>query len=108
MSFPEATARWVALDEGIPVITHEVGLQPFTAYFTEGQATAYPIQIPDSFQLNESQNDQLNQYLEQRFQGNFSMAGIRFWPTMKVLSTFVPGKGEKFSTNRADIYECDF
>lgn len=86
MSFPEATARWVAIDEGIPVITHEVGLQPFTAYFTDGQATAYPIQIPDSFQLDENQNEQLNRYLEQRFQGNFSMAGIRFWPSMKVLS----------------------
>ena len=96
MSFPEATARWVALNEGIPVITHEVGLQPFTAYFTEGQATAYPIQIPNSFQLNESQNDQLNQYLEQRFQGNFSMAGIRFWPTMNVLSTSFLDKAKNF------------
>ncbi len=96
MSFPEATARWAALNEGIPVITHEVGLQPFTAYFTEGQATAYPIQIPNSFQLNESQNDQLNQYLEQRFQGNFSMAGIRFWPTMQVLSSSFLEKAKNF------------
>src|SRR5215204_997494 len=44
--FPEATARYVAQKRGIRVITHEVGLQPATAYFTEGEATAYPIHIP--------------------------------------------------------------
>ncbi len=63
MSFPEATARWVAIKKEIPVITHEVGLQPFTAYFTEGQATAYPIHIPDSFQLDELENERLNHTL---------------------------------------------
>jgi UDP-N-acetylglucosamine 2-epimerase len=86
MSFPEATARWVALQLGIPVITHEVGLQPFTAYFTEGHATAYPIEIAEDFKLSRQQNERLDTYLEQRFQGNFSMAGVRFWPTMKALS----------------------
>jgi UDP-N-acetylglucosamine 2-epimerase len=86
MSFPEATARWVALKHNVPVITHEVGLMPFTAYFTEGHATAYPIHIPDDFQLNENQNARLDAYLEKRFKGNFSMAGVRFWPTIKSLS----------------------
>jgi hypothetical protein len=96
MSFPEATVRWVAIRNGIPVITHEVGLQPYTAYFTDGQATAYPIYIPDSFSLDEMQNKRLNQYLEQRFQGNFSMAGVRFWPTMKVLSESFLNHASKF------------
>lgn len=86
MSFPEAAARWVALKHNIPVITHEVGLMPFTAYFTEGQATAYPIDISDDFQLSEAQNARLDEYLEKRFKGNFSMAGVRFWPTIKSLS----------------------
>ncbi len=86
MSFPEATARWVGQKNNIPVITHEVGLQPFTAYFSYGQATAYPIEIPKDFTLSDEQNRILDNYLEQRFQGNFTMAGVRFWPTMRTLS----------------------
>jgi hypothetical protein len=85
MFFPEAAARWVARKRGIPVITHEVALRPNTGYFTNGEATAYPIDIPDNFELSLAQNQQLDEYLEQRFQGNFSMAGVRFWPEMKSL-----------------------
>jgi hypothetical protein len=83
--FPEATAAWVARRRGIRVVSHEVGFQPFSGYFTEGEATAYPIHIPDSFELDEIQNSRLDAYLENRFQGHFSMAGIRFWPEMKGL-----------------------
>lgn len=83
--YPEATARWVAQQRGLRVISHEVGLAPFTAYFTPGEATAYPIDIDPAFHLSDAQNAQLNTYLEKRFQGNFSMAGVRFWPQMKPL-----------------------
>jgi len=83
--FPEATARYVARQRGLRVITHEVGLQPATAYFTEGEATAYPIHIPDEFEMNEAQNAKLDAYLAKRFQGDFTMAGIKFWADMKGL-----------------------
>ena len=83
--FPEATARYVAQKRGLKVITHEVGLQPATAYFTEGEATAYPIHIPDEFELNDEQNAKLDAYLAKRFQGDFTMAGIKFWADMKGL-----------------------
>ncbi len=83
--FPEATARYVAQKRGLKVITHEVGLQPATAYFTEGEATAYPIHIPDEFELNDEQNARLDAYLAKRFQGDFTMAGIKFWADMKGL-----------------------
>jgi hypothetical protein len=83
--FPEATARWVAQKRGIKVITHEVGLQPASAYFTEGEATAYPIHIPGDFELNDEQNAKLDAYLARRFQGDFTMAGIKFWADMKGL-----------------------
>ncbi len=83
--FPEATARWVAQQRGIRTLTHEVGLRPLTAYFTEGEATAYPIAIPDDFQLTPQQNARLDAYLSRRFQGDFTMAGIRFWPEMRGL-----------------------
>ena len=67
------------------VITHEVGLQPATAYFTEGEATAYPIHIPESFEMSDEQNAKLDAYLAKRFQGDFTMAGIKFWADMKGL-----------------------
>jgi hypothetical protein len=80
--FPEATARYIARQRGIRVITHEVGLQPASAFFTDGEATAYPIHIPDEFELNAEQNVKLDAYLARRFQGDFTMAGIKFWSGM--------------------------
>ena len=47
--FPEAVVRRVAQQRGIRVITHEVAFQPFSAFFTDGEATAYPIEIPEEF-----------------------------------------------------------
>jgi hypothetical protein len=85
MFYPEAVAHWVAQQRGLRVITHEVALRPFTAFFTDGEATAYPIHIPDDFQLSSAQNARLDAYLAQRFQGDFSMAGIHFWPEMRDL-----------------------
>jgi len=84
--FPEATARFIAQKRGIRVITHEVGLQPASAFFTDGEATAYPIHIPDEFELNDEQNARLDAYLAKRFQGDFTMAGIKFWADMKGLN----------------------
>jgi len=82
MQFPEATARWVAHQHELPVYSHEVGLRPFSAFFTEGEATAYPVNIPDTFQLSDEQNRELDDYLSKRFKGDFSMAGVSFWPEM--------------------------
>ena len=87
--FPEATARYVAQKRSIRVITHEVGLQPASAFFTDGEATAYPIHIPDEFELNDEQNAKLDAYLAKRYQGHFTMAGIKFWADMQ-------GLGESF------------
>ncbi len=94
--YPEAAARWAANQRGLRVITHEVGFQRFSSFFTEGEATAYPVRIPDSFELNEEQNVRLDNYLEQRFQGKFTMAGIRFWPEMKRLDDAFLQKAASF------------
>jgi hypothetical protein len=96
LMFPEATARWVARKHGIRVITHEVGFQPFSAFFTDGDATAYPIDIPGEFELNPDQNAQLDEYLEQRFRGDFTMAGIRFWSHMESLSETLTQRMQNF------------
>jgi hypothetical protein len=94
--FPEAVARYIACKRGLRVITHEVGLQPASAFFTEGEATAYPIHIPEDFELTPAQNARLDAYLEQRVQGRFSMAGIQFWPTMRGLDAGFLEKAARF------------
>jgi hypothetical protein len=83
--YPEATARWVGLQRGFRVVTYEVGYQPFSAFFSDGQATRYSIEIPDYFELDTTQNARLDAYLENRIAGKFTMAGIRFWPEMRSL-----------------------
>lgn len=81
--YPEAIVKWAAQRKGIRVISHEVGLRPMTGFFTEGESTAYPIDIPADFHLNEDQNKVLDETLSKRFQGEFTMAGIRFWQEIK-------------------------
>lgn len=85
MFFPEAAVRSVANKHGIRVVTHEAGIRPYSGFFTEGEATAYPIAIPTRFKLSKKQNDRLDSYLADRFEGNFSMADIQFWPSMEDL-----------------------
>lgn len=94
--FPEATARHMAMKRGIRVITHEVGFQPATAFFTEGEATASPIPLPESFEMNDEQNAKLDAYLAKRFQGDFTMAGIKFWADMKGLDESFLKKAAEF------------
>ncbi len=85
MFYPEAVVRWLSSQKGIPVVTHEVGMQPFSAFFTDGDATAYPLQLPREFSLSPDMNAQLDDYLSRRFLGDFVTAGIKFWPEMHEL-----------------------
>ncbi len=94
--YPEATVRWVCNERHVPVMLHEVGFRPFSAFFTSGEATAYPIPIPNTFRLNDEQNSRLDGYLEKRFQGKFSMAGIQFWPEMRGLDKNFLEKAARF------------
>jgi hypothetical protein len=82
MAYPEAAARWAARARGVRAITHEVAHQPLTAFFSDGQVTAYPVRIPDDFELDAAQDARLDAYLAERFRGNFSMAGLEFWQGM--------------------------
>jgi hypothetical protein len=96
MFYPEALARWAAVKRGVPVITHEVGMQPFSAFFTYGDATAYSIDLPDNFKLSCNQDKILDDYLVKRFQGDFITAGIKFWPEMQQLGEEFWQKAAKF------------
>lgn len=94
--YPEAAARWVGLLRGYRVVTYEVAYQPFSAFFSDGLATRYPIDIPKNFELSTEQNQLINNYLENRFQGNFTMAGIQFWPEIRALDENLVEKMKQF------------
>lgn len=83
--YPEAIARHLAKGQGIPVVTHEVGLQPHSAFFSHREATFREVDLPGDFVLTAEQEARLEEALASRFRGQFTMAGVRFWPEMKEL-----------------------
>ncbi len=86
LQYPEAVVKWLGKQRGIPTFTHEIGLMPNTAIFTEGEATACPIELPDDFEMTPERNEKLDAYLSKRMKGSFSTAGVQFWPDMQALS----------------------
>ncbi len=81
--YPEAVARAVAAQQGISVVTHEVGLLPLSAYFSHREATFREVELAGANNLSGSDEQRLDEYLGSRRNGRFSMAGIRFWPEMQ-------------------------
>jgi hypothetical protein len=94
--FPEAIVSWIARRSGLQVVSHEIGFLPSSGFFSFGNATAYPLDPPENFRLGPDQEKRLDAYLENRFKGNFSMAGIRFWPEIKSLDASLLEKMETF------------
>jgi hypothetical protein len=86
LQYPEATVKWIGKQNGIPTFTHEIGLMPETAFFTEGEATACPINLPADLEMTPERNKKLDDYLESRMKGSFQTAGVRFWPEMEGLT----------------------
>lgn len=85
ITYPEAIARRVALRKNIPVITHEVGLRPYSAFFSHGDATFREVDLPSDYSLGDQEDRRLDAYIKSRIQGQFTMAGIKFWPQMRDL-----------------------
>ena len=96
LMFPEAVAKLTAREFGIPVVMHEVGYQAYSGIFTTGEATAREIFLDEDYQLTPAQEERLHNYLEQRFSGSFTMAGIKFWPEMGRLDEAFLQKAEAF------------
>ncbi len=84
--YPEAIVKWIGKQSGIPTFTHEIGLMPETAIFTEGEATACPISLPSDLVMTEARDAKLDAYLEARMKGVFKTAGVQFWPEMEGLT----------------------
>ena len=85
ITYPEAVARAVARRRQIPVVTHEVGLRPNSAFFSHDEATFRQVELTDDDELSPAQQAELDAYLQARRAGRFSMAGIRFWPLVEGL-----------------------
>ncbi len=83
--YPEAVARSCARRSGIPAITHEVGLQPFSTFFSAREATFREVDVDPGVALDPEESRRLEDYLRGRFSGRFRMAGIDFWPEMQPL-----------------------
>jgi hypothetical protein len=93
--FPEATVVFLCRQKNIRVITHESGFQPLSGYFVEGEATRYPIVIPD-VELTKTQDTCLDTDLHKRWQGDFSMAGIHFFSNMEDLPDTLTEKIQEY------------
>lgn len=91
LTYPEAVARAVAVRRGIPVVTHEVGLRPYSAFFSHDEATFRQVPLDDGAQLSAEEDAQLDAYLDERRRGRFSMAGIQFWPDIQALPPELAG-----------------
>jgi hypothetical protein len=96
--FPEAVLREAARREGISAATHEVGLRPFSAFFSHQEATFRQLDIEERADLTQEEQNDLERYLESRFRGDFSMAGVRFWETMRDPPTAMQAKLDAFSS----------
>lgn len=94
--YPEATARFLARRRGIPVFSHEVSLQPFSAYFTAEEATYRSLDLPEEFDLDEAQMERFNRYFSKRTKGQFKMAGVTFWKDIHGLDEAFLQKAQQF------------
>ncbi len=94
--YPEGTARYLAKQRGIRVISHEVNLQPFTAFFTDQEATFRATPLPSGFTLSDVQIEQFNQYFTKRTKGQFQMAGVTFWKEISDLDEHLLAKMEEY------------
>ena len=96
ITYPEAVARELALARRIPVITHEVGLRPLSAFFSHLQATFREVEVPSESELPLDWNSKLDSYLAERLTGKFSMAGVRFWPEIEPLPSWLVARMARF------------
>jgi hypothetical protein len=83
ITYPEAVAKALAERFGFRVITHEIGLRPYSAFFSRDHATFRKVALPDESPWTEAERGKLEEWVRSRTRGDFTMAGIRFWPEMQ-------------------------
>ncbi|MEX0787826.1 MAG: hypothetical protein WD906_07805 [Anaerolineales bacterium] len=83
ITYPEAVAKAIAERSGVRVITHEIGLRPFSAFFSRDHATFRKVALPAESPWTDTERGVLQEWIRSRTRGDFTMAGIRFWPRMQ-------------------------
>lgn len=96
VTYPEAIARALGLEREIPVVTHEVGLRPLSAFFSHDHATFRAVDLPNADDLDDGWESDLKSYLSDRRQGQFTMAGVRFWSEIETAPNWLESKMAKF------------
>lgn len=83
ITYPEAVAKALAERVGVRVITHEIGLRPFSAFFSRDHATFRKVALPNESPWTDAERGKLEEWVRTRTRGEFTMAGIHFWPRMR-------------------------
>lgn len=79
--YPEATARAVALQKGLPVVAYEISIPGLKVFLSHGVAAGGGlITIPEDFQMSAAQEADLDEYMSQRIRGTAGQPGL--WPVM--------------------------
>ena len=80
--YPEAIAREVALQKGLPVVAYEISIPGLKVFLSHGVAAGGGlITIPEDFQMSAAQEADFDRYMSQRIRGNVGQPGL--WPEMK-------------------------
>jgi hypothetical protein len=95
LQYPERAAAWISRYQGVRVIEHETSFQPLSAFFLEGEATTYSIVLPQD-DLTPEQEAIVDADLDKRRQGDFIMAGVKFWKGMRGLPDDLVQKAASF------------
>jgi hypothetical protein len=95
LQFPEAVAAWLCRRYGTRAITHETSFQPISAFFLDGEVTTYSIPLPKE-DLTPEQDALVEADLQKRREGDFIMAGIKFWKGMQGLPDELVKKAASF------------
>ncbi len=78
-TFPEATARAVAVRHNLPVTTYEIGFTDESVVLSHGLAPDCEIVMPPGYSLSANEDRELDDYLSARFSGQSKMGGYAFW-----------------------------
>ena len=99
ISFPECVIKFFMEENGVNVITFESGYKENSIYFTNDSATDYEFPFDVSKELTSIEKNQLDNYLEKRFSGDFSRSGTKYWDNMTNVDDDLRRKCKSFGNN---------
>jgi len=99
ISFPECVIKSFMEDNGVKVITFEGGYKENSIFFTNENATDYEFPFDKNKILSTYEKNQLDNYLEKRFSGNFTRSSTKYWDELTDVEESLKKKCELFDKN---------